>query len=267
MIELTEKDKKYLASKSGLLMHNEIGTFLDECFYELKDATELGRTYRPSVNRFAMFFLECGVDVFRDFNSVIIHPYTFCNIPMLKEVVIPEGVECIQMFAFKGCRNLTKVVFPSSLYQLGSSSFYDCNRLEVVEFSDTIEIIQPRAFTRTSILNLSLPDSITFIGENAFRATSIMSLKLPAKLQSLEEYVFAYCTNLTDVEIPDSVEKIEAGAFAGCTSLRRVRLPANLKKLDVHAFQSCKLTEVYIPSTIDRDIWEGEFHPDSVFLI
>lgn len=47
--------------------------------------------------------------------------------PMLKKIIVKEGVTTIGNFAFAGCTNLTSVVIPDSVTTIGDLAFSICN--------------------------------------------------------------------------------------------------------------------------------------------
>ncbi len=51
---------------------------------------------------------------------------SFCEAPLIGEVIIPEGVLQIGDGAFRGCQFITSIVLPSTLIQIGRSAFEGC---------------------------------------------------------------------------------------------------------------------------------------------
>mmetsp|Transcript_21582 Transcript_21582/g.40607 ORF Transcript_21582/g.40607 Transcript_21582/m.40607 type:complete len:215 (+) Transcript_21582:204-848(+) len=80
----------------------------------------------------------------------------------LLEADIPEGVECINTNAFKGCSNLKTVSFPTTLSTIGVQAFSDCSRLEAVDLLHTnIQDIRYGAFQRCTALRVfKVPPSL-----------------------------------------------------------------------------------------------------------
>lgn len=99
---------------------------------------------------------------------------SFAEDPELTSVVIPEGITDIGEIAFYGCTNLREVVFPSSL---------------------------------------------RYIREEAFGETAIKEVILPAGLELIEEKAFFSCESLRRIEVPGSSTAIESDAFGCCDHL------------------------------------------------
>lgn len=62
-----------------------------------------------------------GFDVY-SITSNAFEKYSF------KSVIISEGVEVIDWFAFYNCKNLTSITIPSSVRRIGYSAFDGCGK-------------------------------------------------------------------------------------------------------------------------------------------
>ena len=60
----------------------------------------------------------------------------YLNGSPVTDLVIPNGVESINSYAFYNCSSLTSVEIPDSVTSIGSSAFYGCDSLESVHISD-----------------------------------------------------------------------------------------------------------------------------------
>lgn len=148
----------------------------------------------------------------------------------LTSVIIPNSVTDIGGWTFASCTNLTSVTIPDSVTTIGDSAFGWCEDL-------------------TSVI---IPNSVTTIGENAFGAcTSLASVKIGNSVMTIGNYAFGRCTSLTSVNIPNSVTTIGNGAFSYCEKLRSVNIPNSATTLGERAFEECtKLTSVNIGNSV-----------------
>jgi hypothetical protein len=65
------------------------------------------------------------------------------------------------------------------------------------------------------------------------------------------QFVFAYCTGLTNVAIGNGVSSLGPGAFLNCSSLTGIALPNSLTNIGDDAFQSCSaLGNLAIPAGV-----------------
>ena len=77
------------------------------------------------------------------------------------EVVIPEGVECIDTSIFLGCTNLESVVISASVKTIRSWAFEACTGLRSILVPEGVKSIGEGAFLGCMSLNLIvLPDSL-----------------------------------------------------------------------------------------------------------
>ena len=164
-------------------------------------------------------------------------------------------------YAFTGT-NLTKVVWPATMWEVGENALAYCSDLkEFVLGSETNEI-KPHAFSRCSALEtITLTPKIIYIDEFAFSdCSSLKSIALPAGLEMLDKSCFLGCSSLAIVTF-GNVTEIREKVFYGCKALTNVVLPATLTKLDKAAFDGCSsLTEITLPKklkTLGEAVFEG----------
>ena len=94
----------------------------------------------------------------------------------ITELILPEGITEIGKSAFNDCKKLTKVVFPSTLKTVGENTFTGCDYLTSVKFNEGLETIGSYAFNITKLLSyVNIPSTVTSIGKGAF--TACLSLK------------------------------------------------------------------------------------------
>lgn len=87
----------------------------------------------------------------------------------LKTVVIPEGVEVIESYAFSECSDLVNVSLPSTLKIISSGVFNECVSLTEIELPNNLEYIGSYAFEECKLSKIVIPASVTEIDAFAFR--------------------------------------------------------------------------------------------------
>ena len=112
---------------------------------------------------------------------------TGCN-GIETDLVIPQyvtynGVEykviSIGYEAFKNY-GITSIVIPEGVSLIGSSAFYECNKLVNVSLPDGLEIIGDKAFWLcSSLTSITLPESLIRIGNGALRACLLHRMVKP----------------------------------------------------------------------------------------
>lgn len=142
----------------------------------------------------------------------------------LKKIIFPDTVTDWESYAFQNCTSLEEIVIPAGLTSIGASYVFDgCTALKKVVWHDGITSLGNYTFQNClSLVELShnLPNSLTSIGYGAFYGCSkLPNFILPPGTTSIPGVAFSGCKALTEVTIPDTVTSIGGSAFSGCSSL------------------------------------------------
>ena len=89
-----------------------------------------------------------------------INPYTFAGCSKLNKVVINEGIDSIDDYAFADCESLDleTIILPNSLENIGKCAFKDCHKKPDI--------------------TIGLPKKVKHIGNNAFENVNVKALDL-----------------------------------------------------------------------------------------
>lgn len=116
----------------------------------------------------------------------------------------------------------------------------------------SIQEISDRAFRKTKIRSIVIPDSVTTIGLRAFEeCTELESVTLSDNLQSIMDSAFAGNQSLKSIKFPDSVTHLGNGAFSRCTQLRQIELGRGISNLSAGVFDSDSISLTFSPQTED----------------
>lgn len=167
----------------------------------------------------------------------------------VEEVILPEGIKCIESKAFADCFNLKKINFPEGLESVKDRAFIDCSSLTEVILPKTLTKIGDYAFHNAGIEQLTLPDpkNVLSTGISVFGAIKIKSINIPKSFRlnktmffncqqlrtvnfeadkvTVPERCFCYCTDLTEIDISKALF-IKDAAFLECYSLSVNVIPA-----------------------------------------
>ena len=119
-------------------------------------------------------------------------------------------------------------------------------------FGNVVEkIIAPKDNDGTGIIRFKGPlkqtDHFAF-GENG--NDNLISLSLPETVESINQYSFAYCSNLSSISLGKNVKAIRSCAFVNC-SMSNIGLPEGLETIEAAAFVGCQgLKSVKIPESV-----------------
>ena len=102
----------------------------------------------------------------------------------------------------------------------------------------SVKIVRARAFQRRwQLISVEFHDGVIIIEKAAFAdCFSLKSAKLLG-VETIKEYAFVNCQNLTNVEFGDKLETIERGGFS-CTGVTNMRMPS-VRTIEREAFGSC----------------------------
>ncbi len=149
---------------------------------------------------------------------------------VVEDLVIPQGTEKIESFAFNKCSWVTNVTIPDSVTSIGEHAFAACSGLG--------EII--------------LPDSVTEIGTSAFRGTPLVQISIPKNVKTVGGSAFADCTGLKNVTILADEVYIGGQAFSGCTGLTQMVFPSQCRLGEGVLYNCPNLSSVEFPFTSFR---------------
>lgn len=148
-----------------------------------------------------------------------------CPIKKTGDIIVPEGVTCINDFAFYGTR-IDSVTFPSSLKNIRNEAFRQ-SKIRKIDFGSGIEKIGGYASNIFAdchnLTHVEFPPQVTNIGQGAF----------------------LNCTNLESVTMHERISTIGRRAFDWCEKLKSVTLPASIKYAGELSF-SC-VQELHTP--------------------
>lgn len=138
--------------------------------------------------------------------------YIFSRMPLLEKLVLPKNLESIPRYAFDQAKGLTDVVWPDSLKTISHCAFMDCSSLQ--NFSVAGEALQD-----TMVLPF-----VETIEDNAFDGCKkLKHIELRA-VKTLNDRVFANCTNLTYASVNADVCSFEYYTFGNCPKLSTLKL-------------------------------------------
>ena len=191
-------------------------------------------------------------------------PYAFYY-QDIEGIVLPEGVEKVDEYAFMCCEKLKVVQVASSVTNIKANAFYQCPNIEEAEipiFQEHISTIFPDSYNRITSLKICsegvyLTDSafsecnglvsvdlsgtpIATIGNHTFAGCErLLSIEMPSTVKVVGESAFRHCYGLTNVVFSEGLQSIGDHAFEECSSLERVEVPCGVKCIGSRVFYGC----------------------------
>ena len=130
-------------------------------------------------------------------------------------------VIAISKKAFQNCRDLTSVIIPNSVTEIGEYAFAHCLYLTNLSIGNSVDSIGQYAFLEcASLPSVTIPNSVTSIPKGCFsQCRSMTSVSFPNTVTDIGTRAFYDCRKLTSVNIPNSVTTIGDSTFYGCIAL------------------------------------------------
>ena len=170
----------------------------------------------------------------------------FKNCTGLTDVVMLDGLIRIPGGSFRGCTNLKNVTIPNSVNCIGQYAFSGCQSLTNIVISENVETIEKGAFARCdNLIKIEIPEGVKSIGEAAFYyCENLTEIIISDTVTNIDDDVFSGCSNLIKIVVPNSVTDIADKAFYNssylgqenrviyCRSDSAVKLYAEGKKIN-----------------------------------
>ena len=138
---------------------------------------------------------------------------------------------------------------------MGKRSFYQCNKLEEINFSidSKFEVIEEELLYDLSIKTITIPSNITQIKKNAFGYCNMLEqvfFSSDSKLEIIDDYSF-YNSSILEITIPKEVKIIRKYAFYGCNLGKfKIESGSKLQTIDEYLFEFSNVNDFEFPSQL-----------------
>ena len=152
------------------------------------------------------------------------------------DIVINEGVETINKFAFYGLKNATSVTLPSTLVEVGEQAFEECSSLENVYYNGDAGSWANILFTTHTVYQnyytyeLKCTSNPTNYASNVYfldgdEYKEVTEIVLPETVTTIRDFQFRNFSAVTKISIPNSVETIGYRTFEKCLAVEELTIP------------------------------------------
>ncbi|KAL7535781.1 hypothetical protein ACHAXR_006723, partial [Thalassiosira sp. AJA248-18] len=151
-------------------------------------------------------------------------------------------------------KDVTKVVFDSTVTEIEEGAFRGCEQLKEVVLNEGLRKIRSMAFGYCSSLeSIRLPSTVIEVGDMAFSGCSnLRDLVLNKGLRKIGRWTFDDCRSLESIRLPSTVTEVGDEAFCDCENLRDVVLNRGIQKIGRWTFHRCGSLEIIKLSCISR---------------
>ena len=219
--------------------------------------------------------IEVSVEnnVYKSIENSIVHVESKTLVAGSKDGRAPEdgSVTSIGDKAFFGYKNITELIVPECITNIGTDAYGNCPELAYIY----VEAANPVYYndgeclihSKSKTLVLGCKNSIVpadggvrHIGYHSFAGRNdIKSLVIPKAVKSIAEYAFVDCKELENIVMPKNMKSIGESAFKGCDKLASINIPNGVKAISKESFAGCaSLSEITLPKGI-KTIGESAF--------
>ena len=198
--------------------------------------------------------------------------------------VVAEGTKIIGAEAFRGCRNIRKIVLPETVEEINNSAFMQCYGLEEINIPGGCVKLCTSAFQDTALKKIHLPASLEYVGGGVFgRCAQLEEITMDEgcknycvwhdslyhiiymndengteTLYGMELLAYPAARAATHYDVPEGTIYI-CGQALSSSQLETVTLPEGLILVDGQSFMNCEnLKEITLPKSVEA-IWDAAF--------
>ena len=171
----------------------------------------------------------------------------------IKDTVSINGIDYtiteIDDYAFRNCNLIESIVFSDSIEKIGTNAFDLCTGLKNIEISSSIKQIEPSSFAYCNHLESIKVDPNNKIYDSRDNCNAIIETETNCLIKGCKTTV-----------IPETVKIIGVWSFYKC-DLVKIVIPEGVIHINEKAFYQCNtmfLLQIEIPNTV-KTIGEGAF--------
>ena len=169
----------------------------------------------------------------------------------VENIVFADGMETIPVQACHGATNLKKVTLPDSVTTLDNECFAECSALTEIILPANLNKIGTRAFEKTGLIQLNLPNTVTEIGAFILNENkTVKSLTIPKSVTTMQSLAGGYHGSLygsavETVLFEDGLENLPSQALQGAKSLTKATIPVSVVSVGEDAIAECENVKIY----------------------
>ena len=168
---------------------------------------------------------------------------------------IPDSVTSIGDLAFSRCKNLTSITIPNSVTSIEERACAWCENLT------SIDVDKNNTHYKSIDGNLYSKDGTTLIQYAIGKIET--SFTIPDHVNTIGDFAFAWCENLTSITIPDSVTSIGERALVRCKNITSITIPDSVTSIGEMAFYDCTSLTIYCEAKSMPKGWDSDWNPDN----
>ena len=203
----------------------------------------------------------------------------FYGCEKLKTVTIPDTVTDIGGFAFYGCTSLESITINATTPPSQHGAFDNTNKCPIFVPAASVEAYKTawpdyasRIYSSSGIskkgtltylngdtYDIQLNDTMELLKTDIYRGinnssdphyyTKITGVVIESGIDTIGEYAFQNCSNITSMSIPNTVTTIKKYAFTH-NEFTTVTIPSSVTRIDTEAFSNSGLVSITVPNSV-----------------
>lgn len=193
-------------------------------------------------------------------NLKTIDNYAFRNCPMLESIQLPEGLKELGRNSFEKCSSLSEITIPNTVECIKQYAFKGTNNINVLFKATTLPLnletnwdfdvanyyvgakdtIQSGDFSYV----LSADRKASLVGYTGTDENLILSKIDGYDIVSIGASVFENNTTLKQIELPDTLNGIYKAAFKNTSALESIIIPKSVQIIDTEAFYNSSIRTI-----------------------
>lgn len=205
-----------------------------------------------------------------DSNPLFYASNLYLNDQLLTDLIIPDSIYTVKNYTFFSCESIKSVKFTNAITTIGDYSFAKCKNLANVELGNSVQKIGESAFEECiNLKNINIPNSVKSINYSAFSKTGLIEVKIPKNVSEFKGTALKGCPYLNKITVDkdnktyDSRDNCNAVILTSANKLlvgcNNTSIPHTVNSISVFSFNTCEgLNEIIIPYGVN-EILEGTF--------
>ena len=148
-----------------------------------------------------------------------------------KKVVVPSGITELESSSFWDNQCIEEVILPDSLLNMGGDTFYNCKNLKKINIPKNVCLMGNNPFAGCPLVEIDNQSPYFVYDDGALYSKDMEtmiycsikgnenSFTVPNTVKVICKHTFFLCNRFETITLPPSLEKMENNPFSGCSKL------------------------------------------------
>lgn len=126
--------------------------------------------------------------------------------------------------AFYDCSQITEIILPNTLKEIGASAFGYCTSLNKIEIPSCTRVLDYAFSGCTALKEITLPDGIVSLGSYLFENCNSLK-KVTVLSGAVQQNTFTKSVAIEEIILGENVSSVAQNTFASCSALKYLTMP------------------------------------------